>query len=92
MLEEEVALKTQQMSPATHMKPKPLAEPGSAQKFQIVKDKLIIPSFLDGFATLSEDDLEIMAEFEEEQRRTGHFELVFPTRDAIDSLGPYFES
>jgi hypothetical protein len=53
---------------------------------------MVIPSFLEGFTSLTEDDMEIMAEFEEEQRRTGHFELIFPTRDTIDNLGPYFES
>ena len=51
----------------------------------------MIPSFLEGFLMLSEDDLEILAEFEEEQRRKGHFELIFPTRETIDSLGPYFD-
>jgi len=50
-----------------------------------------IPSFLDGFANLSEDDLEILAEFEEEQRRKGHFELLFPTKENVETLGPYFE-
>lgn len=40
---------------------------------------------------LSEDDLEIMAEWEEEQRRIGHFECLFPTRETIDLLGPYFD-
>jgi hypothetical protein len=41
-------------------------EPASPDKYKIVKDKIIIPSFLDGFTALSEDDLEILAEFEEE--------------------------
>jgi len=53
--------------------------------------KSTIPSFLDGLTTLTEDDLEIMAEFEEEQSRRGHFQLIFPTKDTIESLGPYFE-
>lgn len=50
-----------------------------------------MPSFLDGFNVLTEDDMDILAEFEEEQRRIGHFELIFPTKDTIDSLGPFFE-
>ena len=44
----------------------------------------MIPSFLDGFNHLTEDDLEIMAEYEEEQRRKGHFELIFPTKETIE--------
>ena len=51
-----------------------------------------ITSFLDGFANLTEDDMEILAEFEEEQQRKGHFETLFPTRETIDTLGPYFDS
>ncbi len=58
-------------------------------KLQTQKNQ--VPSFLEGFTTLTEDDLEIMAEFEEEQARRGHFQLIFPTRDTIESLGPYFE-
>ena len=30
------------------------------------EDKLKIPSFLDGFATLNDDDMSILADFEEE--------------------------
>jgi tubulin polyglutamylase TTLL4 len=41
------------------------------------KDKLT--SFLDGFSHLTEDDMEILAEWEEEQQRKGHFETLFPT-------------
>ena len=51
----------------------------------------MIPSFLEGFTYLSEDDLEILAEYEEEQTRTGHYELLFPTKETIETLGPYFE-
>jgi hypothetical protein len=36
--------------------------------------------------------MEILADFEEEQTRRGHFELIFPTRDTIDTLGPFFET
>ena len=74
-------------------------EPSSPEKAEKTKnqphekkEKATIPSFLDGFNALSEDDLEILAEFEEEQRRKGHFELLFPTRQTIEAYGPYFES
>jgi hypothetical protein len=35
----------------------------------------------------------MLATFEEEQarRQQGHFSLIFPTRDTIESLGPYFD-
>jgi len=58
-------------------------------KFQVQKNT--ITSFLDGFTQLTEDDMEILAEYEEEQARRGHFQLLFPTRETVDSLGPYFE-
>jgi hypothetical protein len=51
-----------------------------------------VPSFLDGFCSLTEDDMEILADFEEEQSRVGHFELLFPTKDTIECLGPHFDS
>lgn len=73
-------------------KPKKENEQAMIEKFKNAKDKIVIPSFLDGFNALTEDDLDIMAEFEEEQRRIGHYELIFPTKETIDSLGPYFES
>jgi hypothetical protein len=56
------------------------------------KEKTLVPSFLDGFSALTEDDMDIMADFEEEQRRKGHFETLFPTRETIEMLGPYFDS
>lgn len=57
-----------------------------------VKEKTSIPSFLEGFSQLTEDDMEILADFEEEQSRKGHFETIFPTRETIEALGGYFES
>lgn len=41
---------------------------GSPEKFK-VKDKMAIASFLQGFEYLTEDDLEILASYEEEQAR-----------------------
>lgn len=52
----------------------------------------MIPSFLEGFQNLTEDDMEILADYEEEQSRKGHFETIFPTRERIEQLGGYFES
>lgn len=34
-----------------------------------VKDKVAVPSFLQGYNTLTEDDLEMLASYEEEQGR-----------------------
>jgi len=47
---------------------------------------------LEGFASLTEDDLDIIADFEEEQGRIGHFELLFPTKDTVEILGAHFDS
>ena len=41
----------------------------SPEKQRIKGDKLGISSFLEGFDFLSEDDLELLATFEEEQAR-----------------------
>jgi hypothetical protein len=38
------------------------------EKFKI-KDKYVIQSFLDGFDHMTEDDLEVLASYEEEQSR-----------------------
>jgi hypothetical protein len=35
--------------------------------------------------------MDILADFEEENRRLGHFEPIFPTKENIETLGPYFE-
>jgi len=57
----------------------------------MIKDKIVIPSFLEGFQYLTEDDLELLAEWEEEQTRIGHYDLLFPTKETVESLGPFFE-
>ena len=57
----------------------------SAVKASGMKEKAVIPSFLDGFTQLTEDDMEILADFEEEQSRKGHLETIFPTKETIDS-------
>ena len=49
-----------------------------------LRDKITIPSFLEGFNHLTEDDMAILADYEEEQCRKGHFETIFPTRETID--------
>ena len=35
--------------------------------------------------------MEILAEYEEENSRKGHFETIFPTRETIEKLGPHFD-
>ena len=64
----------------------------SPEKFK-VKDKVAIPSFLQGFEYLTEDDLEILATYEEEQarRQQTQFERLFPTKETIESLGKHFD-
>jgi len=44
---------------------------------------------LDGYVNLTENDLEVLADFEEEQQRKGHFELLFPTAKNVDTYRPY---
>ena len=56
----------------------------SNTKGSTVKEKITIPSFLEGFTQLTDDDMEILADFEEEQCRKGHFDTIFPTRETID--------
>jgi len=58
-----------------------------------IKDKIAIPSFLDGFDYLTEDDLDLLATFEEEQcrRQQTRFERIFPTRESVERLGNCFE-
>jgi hypothetical protein len=58
-----------------------------------IKNQFAIPSFLDGFDYLTEDDLDILATYEEEQsrRQQTRFERIFPTKETIDVLGPAFE-
>lgn len=48
--------------------PEKVKHQASPEKFK-VKDKVAIPSFLQGFEYLTEDDLEILAVYEEEQAR-----------------------
>ena len=67
----------------------PTASP--EKHFKLKMEKAMIPSFLEGFAALTEDDMDILAEYEEEQRRKGHFETLFPTRETIDLFAPYFD-
>ena len=72
--------------------PDKIKNQASPEKFKI-KDKVAIPSFLQGFEYLTEDDLEILATYEEEQarRQQTQFERLFPTKDSIESLGKHFE-
>ena len=58
-----------------------------------IRDKMMLPSFLDKFDYLSEEDLDILASYEEESyRRTQtHFSTLFPTKETIELLGPHFE-
>lgn len=58
-----------------------------------LKDKLVVQSFLDGFDHMTDDDLEVLASYEEEQsrRRQTKLDQLFPTLETIESLGPHFE-
>ena len=43
-----------------------------------------------GFIQTTETDMDILAEFEEEQHRKGHFELLFPTQKNIEEYRSFF--
>ena len=44
---------------------------------------------LDGYVNLTENDLEVLADFEEEQQRKGNFECLFPTAKNVDTYRPF---
>jgi hypothetical protein len=79
-------------SPLKKQSPLKKAEGLSPDKLKI-KNQFAIPSFLEGFDYLTEDDLDILATYEEEQSRRAQtrFERIFPTKETIDTLGPCFE-
>jgi hypothetical protein len=58
-----------------------------------IRDKMMIPSFLDKFDYLSEEDMDILAQYEEEcyRRTQTHFSQLFPTKETIELLGPHFD-
>lgn len=44
---------------------------------------------MEGYINLQESDLDVLADFEEEQMRRGHFELLFPTARSVDTYRPF---
>ena len=44
----------------------------------------------DGTIVTTDADMEVLAEFEEEQERKGNFELLFPTQKTIEEYRGYF--
>ena len=46
----------------------------------------------EGFVNLTENDLEMLADYEEEQQRRGHFEVLFPTVKNIDNYRGFLSS
>jgi len=47
---------------------------------------------MDGFVALTENDLEMLADYEEEQQRRGNFEVLYPTPKNIDNYRGYLSS
>ena len=47
---------------------------------------------VEGYIGLTENDLEMLADYEEEQQRRGHFEMLFPTAKNIDNFRGYLSS
>ena len=48
--------------------------------------------YMEGFVSLTENDLEMLADYEEEQQRRGHFEVLFPTAKNIDNYRSFLSS
>ena len=46
----------------------------------------------EGYVNLTENDLDVLADYEEEQQRKGHFELLFPTAKNIDNYRGFLSS
>ena len=47
---------------------------------------------LDNFGDLSDEDIEILLDIEDEFHRRGHFEKLFPLKDNIDIYAGFFQS
>ena len=47
---------------------------------------------MEGYVALTENDLEMLADYEEEQQRKGNFEVLFPTPKNIDTYRGYLSS
>ena len=47
---------------------------------------------MDGYVNLTENDLEMLADYEEEQQRKGHFEVLFPLAKNIDNYRGFLSS
>ena len=44
---------------------------------------------MDGYVALTETDLEMLADYEEEQQRKGNFEILFPKANNTDNYRGY---
>ena len=47
---------------------------------------------MEGYVNLTENDLEMLADYEEEQQRRGNFETLFPTTKNIDQYRSFLSS
>ena len=50
------------------------------------------PAAMEGFVNLTDNDLEMLADYEEEQQRKGHFELLYPTVKNVDYYRTFLSS
>lgn len=48
--------------------------------------------YMEGYVNLTDNDLEMLADYEEEQQRKGHFEVLFPTAKNIDNYRSFLSS
>ena len=47
---------------------------------------------LKGYETLTEDEIDMLLDLEEENSRSGHFERIFPIESTMDYYSAFFEN
>lgn len=71
---------------------KDLGEPSLMKNSNSASMSTIFGLNMEGYVNLTENDLELMADYEEEQQRRGHFETLFPTPKNIDTYRSFLSS
>ena len=75
---------------------KDLGEPALSKGFAAASNSSASLVFggasMEGFVNLTENDLDVLADYEEEQQRKGNFEVLFPTAQNIDTFRGFLSS
>lgn len=70
----------------------PVLAKGPSNVNQTSMSTIFTNGYMEGFVNLTENDLEMLADYEEEQQRRGHFEVLFPTAKNIDNYRSFLSS